>query len=282
MNKRTAKKVISKKISDWFKSIKDEKVKSLCEKNVIVTGGSITSLLLGEDVKDFDIYFKTKETVIAVANYYTKQWRDSGGDLFEVTEDEETGRIAVYIPSKGVAGDIPEETEHFEDPYDLSNDVKEEKEKFRPVFFSSNAITLSDKIQLVLRFYGEAEEIHKNYDFAHCTNYWESSNSTLTLKQVAIEAILAKELIYCGSLYPICSVIRTRKFIKRGWNINAGQYLKMAFQISQLNLTDLKVLQDQLTGVDSAYFMTLIEALKNVETEITPLYVIEIIDRIFN
>src|SRR3546814_8968134 len=36
---------------------------------------------------------------------------------------------------------------------------------YRPVFMLTNAITLSDKIQIVLRFYGEADAIHENYDF---------------------------------------------------------------------------------------------------------------------
>src|SRR3546814_939057 len=54
---------------------------------------------------------------------------------------------------------------------------------YRPVFMSTNAITLSDKIQIVLRFYGEADAIHENYDFVHCTNYWTSKDANLTLRQ---------------------------------------------------------------------------------------------------
>lgn len=283
MNKKTIKKVIDKKIDQWLESIDDEKVKALCERNTIVTGGSICSMLLGEEVKDFDIYFKTKETVIAVAHYYLKKWHETHeGCNYSVEHSDKTERVRILIPSKGVDGDTPEETEHFEDPYDVSEDVKEEKKKYRPVFLSSNAITLSDKIQLVIRFYGEPEDIHKNYDFAHCTNYWESDSCKLTLRQEALEAILAKDLIYNGSLYPVCSMIRTRKFIKRGWNINAGQYLKMAFQISELNLKDIKVLEDQLTGVDSAYFSILIDALtEKDEKMINASYVASIIDRIF-
>ena len=57
-----------------------------------------------------------------------------------------------------------------------------------------------------------------------------------------------------GSKYPLCSIIRTRKFIQRGYTINAGQYLKMAMQLNELDLKDVSVLQDQLIGVDSAYF----------------------------
>ena len=128
---------------------------------------------------------------------------------------------------------------------------------------SSNAITLSGKIQIVIRFYGDPEEIHQHYDYVHCTNYWTSKEGELVLKQPALEALLARELIYVGSKYPIASMIRTRKFINRGWTINAGQYLKMAYQVHKLDLNDPNVLEDQLTGVDVAYFLQLIDALRS-------------------
>src|SRR3546814_2858608 len=72
-----------------------------------------------------------------------------------------------------------------------------------------------------------------------------------------LESLLCKELRYVGSKYPVCSVIRLRKLIRRGWVINAGQILKMMMQVSELDLTNPAVLQDQLTGVDSAYFIEL-------------------------
>nr|MCU0343906.1 T9SS type A sorting domain-containing protein [Ignavibacterium sp.] len=49
--------------------------------------------------------------------------------------------------------------------------------KYRPVFISENAITLSDKVQLVIRFYGTPAEIHDNYDYAHCMCYFDLSVS---------------------------------------------------------------------------------------------------------
>jgi hypothetical protein len=160
------------------------------------------------------------------------------------------------------------------------------KEKYRPVFLTDNAITLSNKIQIVIRFYGEPDDIHKNYDFVHCTSYWASDDGNLVLRPEAMESILAKELRYTGSLYPVCSVIRTRKFVKAGWHINAGQLLKMCLQISELNLLDVDVLEDQLTGVDTAYFIQVIDYLRKRRDEDPSFaynapYLISIIDKMF-
>jgi hypothetical protein len=133
-----------------------------------------------------------------------------------------------------------------------------------------------------LRFYGDPDTIHSNYDFSHCTSYWTSGDGKLVLRPEALESLLSKELRYVGSKYPVCSVVRLRKFINRGWRINAGQILKMAMQISELDLTDISVLEDQLTGVDTAYFLQLIERLKeNDPDKVNTAYLVEIIDRIF-
>ncbi len=147
---------------------------------------------------------------------------------------------------------------------------------------TTNAITLANKVQVVLRFYGEPDEIHENYDFEHCMSYWQSWDRQLVLRPASLEALLARELRYVGSKYPLCSIIRTRKFIQRGWSINAGQLLKMAMQLNALDLEDLAVLEDQLIGVDTAYFVEIIEKLKARDTNrVDSAYLLEIIDRIF-
>jgi hypothetical protein len=64
----------------------------------------------------------------------------------------------------------------------------------------------------------------------------------------------------------------------------------MAFQISLLDLTDISVLEDQLTGVDVAYFSMLINALQTHtenekkegrEFKIEYSYLATIIDKLF-
>ncbi len=296
MNKRLTNKVITKKHEDFLKSVKDDEVRELINNNSVITGGSIVSLLTNEPVSDYDYYFTDKNTAIKVAQYYVDEWITAHPDGVkpEVISDEETERVKIVIQSKGIVGEdgVVDEVgesylENVHNETD-SNTIEElaEGEKYRPVFLSANAITLSDKVQLVIRFHGDPEEIHKNYDFVHCTNYWLSKDRRLVLNQAALESILSKNLVYQGSIYPVCSVIRTRKFLKRGWYINAGQYLKMCFQISELDLSNIEVLEEQLTGVDALYFHQVIAYCRKRQEEdssfhITSPYLVEVIDRIF-
>lgn len=307
MKSKTINAIITKKVNQWLESIDDAYLQQVLRKNVIVTGGCIASMLLGEDVNDFDIYLRNHGAAKKVADYYVKKFIEKNPD--EAVEDlyvsDEGGRIKIVVRSTGkveepveakyldtATGDNTEYiTKVLNNPSTIE-DTHEDTEiavqrnpaesQYRPVFLSSNAITLSNKVQIVLRFYGEPDEIHGNYDFAHCMNYWTSWNHELTLKPDALESLLSKELRYVGSLYPICSIVRLRKFISRGWRINAGQILKMAMQVGALDLTDLDILEDQLTGVDTSYFVQLIKGLRDKDPDkVNSAYLVEILDRIF-
>lgn len=232
---------------------------------------------------DYDVYFKTKEACANVAQYYIRKWNTSHPEKqIHLKIDDEAGKISCFIRSSGIADEneevsspisynfesTEEEDEAVGIEHEQSEPQEESKDKYRPRFITSNAITLSDKIQIVTRFYGNVEEIHKNYDFAHCTCAWSSWDNEVFLPQKALECIINKELYYIGSKYPLCSIIRTRKYLERGYHINAGQYVKMCMQLNLLDLTNVKVLEDQLTGVDTTYFQMMIEDLQKHQEEL--------------
>ena len=327
MKSKTINKIITAKFNYWLKSITDENVRKLVKENTIMTGGAIASMLLNEDVNDFDFYFRNKETTFAVANYYVNQFiKDK--DAIKASEDTKsfvgeigaeivtpaTGngievpisvrvdgdRITITAKSAGISSveDGEEDYRYFEmdsvpqrdaggnyieSLVDISKQLRKNAEKkFSPIFLSSNAITLTDQVQIVIRFYGEPSVIHENYDFAHCRNYWTSWDGDVHLDAKALECLLTKELIYIGSKYPLASVCRIRKFIARGWHINAGQLLKILMQLSELNLKDFKVLQEQLTGVDMAYFHEILNKLQSVNpNEVDTAYLTTLIDELF-
>lgn len=301
------------KIGDWLDSITDENVKAMAERGTIVTGGSIASMLLGEQVNDYDVYFRDKETAIAVANYYVIDFNnrkskkiDDGAVVQDTIEyvpyvktdtivnikGQTEERVIIYMKSAGVAGEDQEAYQYFESQpaeaaeafaESLIREVAEEGDKYRPVFLSQNAITLSNKVQLVIRFFGEPDQIHDNYDYVHAMCYYDYHKDELVLPAEALEALLSRTLIYRGSLYPIASIFRMKKFLERGWRITAGQQLKIMWQISEINMSDPTTFMEQLTGVDQAYMWQLIQSLKDVDpTKINSAYVSTIIDRIFD
>jgi len=303
MQVKTIKKIITNKMNDWLLSISDEKLRDDVKHNILVSGGSIASMFLQEKVNDYDVYIKDMDVLLRLVKYYVDP---HGIEIFdgrnkdellnrlksdyELEEEEIHNARAIAIRTLKedqikihAGGGIRFEKTDDEDEEIKDSDDSKDSPKYRLLFVSPNALSLSDDIQIVCRFHGNAEQIHKTFDFIHATNYFTFDEGLVTNVK-ALQSLLTRQLYYQGSLYPLTSIIRSKKFIKRGWNISAGEYLKIMFQISELDLKNPDVLDEQLIGVDVAYFSTLISILRGREDDapITSEYLNEIIDRVFS
>lgn len=291
MQIKTIKKTVSSKMTEWLETITDATLREDVKNNLLVSGGSIVSLLLNEPVNDYDIYIKDMNVLKRLSAYYIQ----SVGAPFEILDGRERDSLLSDVSKFAQDANVlqavairtlkPDQIKLYrrEGGMPFNEGKKDEELKYEVKFISPNAISLSNDIQIVTRFHGDSAAIHKTFDFIHATNYFTFSEGLVTNKQ-ALESIITKQLRYQGSLYPVTSVIRMRKFIKRGWNIGAGEILKILFQISELDLKNPDVLEEQLIGVDIAYFGLLIDILreKPEDKEITSHYLGTIIDRVFD
>lgn len=305
MYKKNIKKKLEKKLNEWLCSLGDDLLADRVKQNLLVSGGSIASMFLNENVNDYDIYLMDIDVLLDLSKHYTNKYgvgvldgrkRDEYLQQEFPNVDVETNKMDIfeddfsserYIKIKNlkpnqVKLDVPNGGKRIDE---LEKDENGEYLKYQVKFFSPNAISLSDDIQIVCRFSGRPKKIHETFDFIHATNYFTFKEGLVTNKE-ALESLLGKQLKYQGSLYPLTSIIRSKKFIKRGWNIDAGEYLKIMFQVSQLDLTDPEVLEEQLIGVDVAYFGTLIKILRddintNPNMEVGYTYLANLIDKVF-
>ena len=323
MKAKTIRQTIQSKLNDWANSVrvegegeeaqkKKEVLRDIILNKTVVTGGSIASMLLGEDVNDFDVYFRDAQSAITITEHYLAEFLKGEKEKEDnATDDEEqtvntvqrrncrVSDISVKETPKGVklmiksAGVLDEEVsledyQYFEalpveavERYFSKPRYYDDKGKFYPTMFTDNAITFTDKLQVILRFVGEPDQIHENYDFAHCKNYY--TGGKLYLDKDAMESLLSRELRYVGSLYPVCSLFRLRKFLSRGWTIMASEVFKIAYDVSHLDLNSIKVLEEQLMGVDYAYFSEVINVLRKEDTkELNRTYLFELVNRVFD
>jgi hypothetical protein len=297
MNIKTIEKTVQDKMNEWLNTITDESLRKRVKDSLLVSGGCIASMLLNESVNDFDVYIQDMNTCRDLALYYTKDFKSItvfDGRLREsyLTQyeehfinnaDDDRNSFIVAIRTlkenqiklrfDGAAAGL------------RVNEGLTDEGKYLPAYFSPNAISLYDKLQIVTRFVGTPEVIHSSFDFIHATNYFTFADGFVR-SLPAMESLITKQLKYQGSFYPVTSVIRAKKFVKRGFNIGAGEMVKIMFQISQLDLSNPDVLEEQLVGVDVAYFDLLIQALRNRPIEkgfkVSSSYFNTIIDRVFN
>lgn len=288
MKRKTITSVLAKKHKDFVDSF-PEALRPIVNEGTIITGGSIASMLMKEPINDFDYYFKTPEAAKAVVDYFLTAYNNTTKKPeLHTAFSSEDGIIGIKIVGLKDSGydEVPDDENADEEPAGEKTEQPEKPSEYKIKFVSDNAITLSNKIQLIFRFCGTPDEIHANFDFVHCTCSYDTLTKELKLPPRALESILARELTFMNSKFPLCAVIRTRKFIKRGWQINAGQYVKMALILNEMNLKDIRVLRQQLTGVDSVYFNRVINAIEK-RAEEDPTYDInnemlfEIIEKIF-
>jgi hypothetical protein len=222
---------IKKEMDKFFDSIPSPTVQALLLDNSFTAGGAIASLIREEKPNDIDIYMRNPVECLKVANYFLAQM---GCDDYDA-----------IIKDGGV---------HIRVPHGIFQKEKEDGKKFQPLVVTANAISFSDGVQFVTRFCGEPNEIASNFDFLHTKGIYDYSKEELIVSDETEKAILDHVVTYTGSIYPLASMIRLRKFMKRGWKVNAGQFLKISIQISQLDLSDPLVLKEQLVGVDLLHF----------------------------
>ena len=300
MQTKTIERNIKAKLEEWLKTITDETLRKDVKENLLVSGGSITSMFLNEPVNDYDIYLMDIDVCKRIARYYILAI--GGITIFDGREKEKLvdefnkmyeGKFAIdqnnsrAISLRNLKDDqIKLYFDGAKGGLKVNETIETDKLNYTPLYFSPNAISLSHNIQIVLRFWGTAEQIHKTFDYIHATNYFTFKEG-LVRNLSAVESILTKQLKYQGSCYPVTSIIRAKKFIKRGFNITAGELLKIMFQISALDLNNPDVLEEQLIGVDVAYFDLIITALRNKfesdkDFKLSTEYFNSLIDKIFN
>lgn len=269
MKPNRIKETLKAKLNEWLRTpeLDDSALREEVRRNVVCAGGAIVSMLRDEKPNDFDFYFRSKDTALKVARRYVEKWNLANKGI---TLRECDGQVRFDVPGRMYVAAKDRTTSEV--------GMKE------GTCISANAITLPSNIQIIFRFCGEAAVLCPSFDFLHCQVGWDASDDGLYLPNEALLCLLDQRLVYTGSQYPLCSLFRTKKFIQRGWKIDAGQYLKMAFDINELDLGDVAVLKEQLIGVDAMFFgelLSLIESDMQKGTAIDNLYIMKLIDLVF-
>ena len=307
--RRTIRTHLRKACLDFLEPVKehDQALFDDCYKNIMVCGGAIASMYLGERPNDYDFYFKDHHTLkrliefwVEILNYHY----EIEPDEFELQQDtclnikgeREFNRLKFKIPNGFIdfTGRVVKEGLRS-----FGEEVSTVPRSGRPFgvgeiprILTNNAMTFGSRYnystklqyQLIFRFHGPMVDIWKNFDFRHAMSGYALANDTLHIDVTTLETIISKTLIYQGSLYPIATLFRLRKFLKRGWRISAGQLIKIAHQLSEdVNFNDIEMLQEQLMGVDILFMRELLDVVeKYKEKAIDQTYLAEIIDKIFD
>lgn len=174
----TAKSSIRSHLKEFNMTLK--KFGTNMEQSYFVSGGCIGSLIRGEKVNDYDVYFFNQFMADPIVRLYT--------------EDEA----------------------YKDDVEDINEKYREEiHTKITGKLITENAITLKNKIQLITKHYGQPDEIRSTFDFVHCMPYYDSRDDKLYMSYEQYQLIVGKKLkINCKETF---TKHREEKFLNRGW-----------------------------------------------------------------
>lgn len=189
---------IEKELKDILLSIK-----LINPHDVIITGGCIESLLLGEIPNDYDIYFTSFEELNKI---YQTMYKKFGTKMIPFVKTKTDG--IRFCDNK------------------MSFTEQEVTFTHCSVSFEKNG----KKIQLVTRTSGDIEKIHDEFDYFHCMHYF-SLEKGLVLNPCVSKN---KELIVNPNFHvSFDSVKRLVKFIQRGYSISEENLKKFYCRLTQ-------------------------------------------------
>jgi hypothetical protein len=117
-------------------------------------------------------------------------------------------------------------------------------DKFHVNLITENSINLSDKIQLVTKFTGTPEEVTNKFDWQHIKSYYKYPD-ILEIPNETYRLLIEKELIYTRSDYPLSSLMRLKKYIKKGWTVSNTTIIQIALEFHEAMIKSEKIRQEK-------------------------------------
>lgn len=115
--------------------------------------------------------------------------------------------------------------------------------------------------------FGEPAAIFSYYDFTVCMGAYQFSQDQakegFVFGDEFHKHIGQRRLVFhTGTMFPICSMLRVMKYVKRGYFITGMELLKIGLSIHSLKIESYKDLRRQLQGIDTAFLADLTDQMK--------------------
>lgn len=157
---------------------------------------------------------------------------------------------------------------YFDSEEDLQIMKKYLDENFKAVFTSPNAISYkNDKICIQLIIIPELiglgyVELLKEFDFTICMGAFSMKENRFYHDKDFLTDLNERRLIFnIKAKYPMASMYRILKYIKRGYKISGLEIVKISLSIHNLKMANYRDLRKQLMGIDTLFLKELTDDL---------------------
>jgi hypothetical protein len=134
-------------------------------------------------------------------------------------------------------------------------------------FISANALTYHRKVgtrkyqvQLITRFTGSCQEIFDAFDFTVTQAGFDFPTGAFAFGDRFFADMAARKLVFLGSShFPICAMYRTKKYMKKGFEVPGSTIMHISLSIVRLKIENYKQLKEQLMGIDTMILQNLLK-----------------------
>lgn len=225
------KKTLRLKHKEFCKSIKNWELRKIFRKHTYIAGGAVASLIKGETPKDYDIFFDDVKALNKILKYYVDNHNlryEGTNSNYKLSINSDENKIGLFLNTNK----------------EFVKSGEENNAEMNPVVFSRYAVTFPKNYQIIIDSDNEKSKSVDRFDFVHSMGYFHPYKNKLFVKEMTLEAIKQNKLVYNSlGTNPIGSAKRLLRFIKRGWDIDNKEHMKILKRISQVdndNVFDLE------------------------------------------
>ena len=145
--------------------------------------------------------------------------------------------------------------------------VKDARKDQKTVETDSALSLIVDKhrLQLIKAVFGTPKEVIDSFDFTICKGAFHLKDGFI-FGDDFFQHLAQRRLVFnIKAGFPICSLYRARKFIKRGFSLSGIEAIKLGLSIQSLKIETYKDLRKQLMGIDTLFLKELTDSLKGQE-----------------
>lgn len=111
-------------------------------------------------------------------------------------------------------------------------------------------------------FIGNPNTVIDNFDYTICMGAYDIRKDNFVLHKNFLLDLSKRMLCFNENApYPLCSLFRLRKFMKRGFSISGSEIIKLGLSVNNLKITNYKELREHLLGIDTLFLKDLTDTL---------------------
>lgn len=117
-------------------------------------------------------------------------------------------------------------------------------------------------VQIVRKVFGDPVCIlEEHFDFTVTMGAFVFSSGLFAMSDRFLIDLAKRDLVFVHSQYPICSLHRVSKYLRKGFTFKGSSAILLGLAIAQLEISSYQQLKEQLMGIDTLLLVGLLESL---------------------